>query len=169
MCVVDSEDQQRKRFQVELEFVQCLANPKYLNCKDFNSSANVHYYVERTVSIFRFCNHSCHLYYQLLNLSFHYSCLILFHISFGSTRLFQRSNFYQLSEILVVLETAGLRQVLEVSLTDLCLCCPISYVLVALVCHICFFVFKHLPVILFGFVLVLCFYICTGIPSACIC
>ena len=26
-------DQQRVRFQTELEFVQCLANPNYLNCK----------------------------------------------------------------------------------------------------------------------------------------
>lgn len=30
---VESEDQQRLRFQVELEFVQCLANPNYLHCK----------------------------------------------------------------------------------------------------------------------------------------
>lgn len=29
----ESEDQTRLRFQVELEFVQCLANPNYLNCK----------------------------------------------------------------------------------------------------------------------------------------
>lgn len=27
------EDQEKYRFQVELEFVQCLANPQYLNCK----------------------------------------------------------------------------------------------------------------------------------------
>lgn len=30
---VETEDQQRIRFQVELEFVQCLANPNYLHCK----------------------------------------------------------------------------------------------------------------------------------------
>lgn len=30
---VESDDQQRLRFQVELEFVQCLANPNYLHCK----------------------------------------------------------------------------------------------------------------------------------------
>lgn len=30
---VETEDQQKLRFQVELEFVQCLANPSYLNCK----------------------------------------------------------------------------------------------------------------------------------------
>lgn len=29
----ETDDQQRLRFQVELEFVQCLANPNYLNCK----------------------------------------------------------------------------------------------------------------------------------------
>lgn len=29
----ESEDQQRLRLQVELEFVQCLANPNYLHCK----------------------------------------------------------------------------------------------------------------------------------------
>lgn len=28
----ETDDQQRLRFQVELEFVQCLANPNYLNC-----------------------------------------------------------------------------------------------------------------------------------------
>lgn len=30
---LESEEQQRTRFQVELEFVQCLANPNYLHCK----------------------------------------------------------------------------------------------------------------------------------------
>lgn len=29
----ETEDQTRLRFQVELEFVQCLANPNYLNCE----------------------------------------------------------------------------------------------------------------------------------------
>lgn len=29
----ETDDQQRLRFQVELEFVQCLANPNYLNCE----------------------------------------------------------------------------------------------------------------------------------------
>lgn len=29
----ESEDGQRLRFQVELEFVQCLANPNYLLCE----------------------------------------------------------------------------------------------------------------------------------------
>lgn len=29
----ETDDQQKLRFQVELEFVQCLANPNYLNCK----------------------------------------------------------------------------------------------------------------------------------------
>ena len=29
----ESEEAQKIRFQVELEFVQCLANPNYLNCK----------------------------------------------------------------------------------------------------------------------------------------
>ena len=28
----ETEEQQRLRFQIELEFVQCLANPNYLNC-----------------------------------------------------------------------------------------------------------------------------------------
>lgn len=32
----ETDDQQRLRFQVELEFVQCLANPNYLNCKGNN-------------------------------------------------------------------------------------------------------------------------------------
>lgn len=30
---VESEDQQKLRFQVELEFIQCLANPNYLHCE----------------------------------------------------------------------------------------------------------------------------------------
>lgn len=30
---IDTEEQARNRFQSELEFVQCLANPNYLNCK----------------------------------------------------------------------------------------------------------------------------------------
>lgn len=29
----ESEDASKTRFQVELEFVQCLGNPHYLNCK----------------------------------------------------------------------------------------------------------------------------------------
>ena len=29
----ETEEQQKTRFQTELEFVQCLANPNYLNCK----------------------------------------------------------------------------------------------------------------------------------------
>lgn len=29
----ETEDQARIRFQIELEFVQCLGNPHYLNCK----------------------------------------------------------------------------------------------------------------------------------------
>jgi hypothetical protein len=33
-CVIlESEESARTRFQVELEFVQCLGNPHYLNCK----------------------------------------------------------------------------------------------------------------------------------------
>ena len=31
--ISETEDQSRLRFQSELEFVQCLANPNYLNCK----------------------------------------------------------------------------------------------------------------------------------------
>uniref|UniRef100_A0A3B4C9V0 Mediator of RNA polymerase II transcription subunit 31 n=1 Tax=Pygocentrus nattereri TaxID=42514 RepID=A0A3B4C9V0_PYGNA len=31
--VLETEEQARNRFQSELEFVQCLANPNYLNCK----------------------------------------------------------------------------------------------------------------------------------------
>jgi len=35
----ETEEQTRLRFQVELEFVQCLANPNYLNCKlTFNNN-----------------------------------------------------------------------------------------------------------------------------------
>ena len=30
---LDGEEADKYRFQVELEFVQCLANPQYLNCK----------------------------------------------------------------------------------------------------------------------------------------
>uniref|UniRef100_A0A3P8ZK82 Mediator of RNA polymerase II transcription subunit 31 n=1 Tax=Esox lucius TaxID=8010 RepID=A0A3P8ZK82_ESOLU len=30
---MESEEQARNRFQSELEFIQCLANPNYLNCK----------------------------------------------------------------------------------------------------------------------------------------
>ncbi len=37
LCIItvpaESEEQQRLRFQVELEFVQCLANPNYLHCE----------------------------------------------------------------------------------------------------------------------------------------
>lgn len=29
----ETEEQQRTRFQVELEFIQCLANPNYLHCE----------------------------------------------------------------------------------------------------------------------------------------
>lgn len=29
----ETDDQSKLRFQVELEFVQCLANPNYLNCR----------------------------------------------------------------------------------------------------------------------------------------
>lgn len=29
----ETEEQNRIRFQVELEFVQCLANPNYIHCK----------------------------------------------------------------------------------------------------------------------------------------
>ena len=36
---IESEEQQRLRFQVELEFIQCLANPNYLHCKCAMSSA----------------------------------------------------------------------------------------------------------------------------------
>jgi len=39
--VLETEDQQKIRFQIELEFVQCLANPNYLNCKN---SYNVDFY-----------------------------------------------------------------------------------------------------------------------------
>lgn len=37
-ATIESEEQQKLRWQVELEFVQCLANPNYLNCKLFNRS-----------------------------------------------------------------------------------------------------------------------------------
>lgn len=33
--VPETEEQQKLRFQIELEFVQCLGNPNYLNCKLF--------------------------------------------------------------------------------------------------------------------------------------
>lgn len=36
----ESEEQQRLRFQVELEFVQCLANPNYLHCKCYIRKKN---------------------------------------------------------------------------------------------------------------------------------
>lgn len=32
-CVCAAEEQARNRFQSELEFIQCLANPNYLNCE----------------------------------------------------------------------------------------------------------------------------------------
>lgn len=34
VCVCHTEEQARNRFQAELEFIQCLANPNYLNCKE---------------------------------------------------------------------------------------------------------------------------------------
>jgi hypothetical protein len=33
MAYSETEDEERERFLVELEFVQCLASPVYLNCK----------------------------------------------------------------------------------------------------------------------------------------
>lgn len=36
--VPETEEQQRLRFQIELEFVQCLGNPNYLNCKFLTSN-----------------------------------------------------------------------------------------------------------------------------------
>lgn len=36
-CVWCPEEQARNRFQSELEFIQCLANPNYLNCELFVS------------------------------------------------------------------------------------------------------------------------------------
>lgn len=33
LSLSESDEQQRLRFQIELEFIQCLANPNYLNCK----------------------------------------------------------------------------------------------------------------------------------------
>lgn len=36
--VPETEEQQRLRFQIELEFVQCLGNPNYLNCKLITSN-----------------------------------------------------------------------------------------------------------------------------------
>lgn len=33
IAAMESEDQNRLRFQIELEFVQCLANPNYIHCK----------------------------------------------------------------------------------------------------------------------------------------
>lgn len=32
-AAVENEKDQKARFETELEFVQCLANPNYLNCK----------------------------------------------------------------------------------------------------------------------------------------
>lgn len=40
MYVEADEEQQKVRFQVELEFVQCLANPNYLNCEYTNDILN---------------------------------------------------------------------------------------------------------------------------------
>ncbi|EDX00650.2 uncharacterized protein Dyak_GE14983, partial [Drosophila yakuba] len=31
---IESEELQKRRWQIELEFVQCLSNPNYLNCKN---------------------------------------------------------------------------------------------------------------------------------------
>lgn len=38
----ETEEQNRIRFQVELEFVQCLANPNYIHCK-LNKSTFISY------------------------------------------------------------------------------------------------------------------------------
>lgn len=35
LAVGETEEQAKLRFQVELEFVQCLANPNYLHCMYF--------------------------------------------------------------------------------------------------------------------------------------
>ena len=35
---------EKRRFQTELEFVQCLANPHYLNCEPWLNESNDHVY-----------------------------------------------------------------------------------------------------------------------------
>lgn len=56
--MLETEDQQKMRFQVELEFVQCLANPNYLNCK----FGHVEVFI-------RFCNQLYKRYCYLTSLS----------------------------------------------------------------------------------------------------
>lgn len=43
--IAETDEQQRVRFQVELEFVQCLANPNYLNCKSCPSAPQIELYI----------------------------------------------------------------------------------------------------------------------------
>lgn len=87
----EGDDQQRLRFQVELEFVQCLANPNYLNCELFEHINSI---------IIK------------LNNWWHNSCL---HFSSRSTRLLQRSSFRQLSQIPALLEEAWICKISEIS------------------------------------------------------
>lgn len=67
--VPETDEQVRLRFQVELEFVQCLANPNYLNC--------MFLLVFKTAI-------------SLNNMLL----MIFFFFSFSSTWLLQRSVFY---------------------------------------------------------------------------
>lgn len=46
----ETEEANRLRFQVELEFVQCLANPNYIHCKCF-----CRLYFRRVVPLETYC------------------------------------------------------------------------------------------------------------------
>ena len=41
LCAEAKKDPEKFRFQVELEFVQCLANPQYLNCRSAQGHVRV--------------------------------------------------------------------------------------------------------------------------------
>lgn len=82
----ESEDQQRLRFQVELEFVQCLANPNYLHCKLHKCCTQCH----KIDGIF-FAHSSC------------------------ATRLLQGSVLRQLSAVSSLLEETWIRQISQIS------------------------------------------------------
>lgn len=82
----ETEEQQRTRFQVELEFIQCLANPNYLHCE---------YEIEANRPTIQF---------QILPFRSHCTAW-----------LFQRSDIHQLPEVFAVLERTGLCTLHQIS------------------------------------------------------
>lgn len=86
---IESEDAARLRFQVELEFVQCLANPNYLHCKCCVSARILSKKINQNI----------------LSRHIHSHC---------PARLLQGRRLHQLPEVPAVLEGTGIRSLPEV-------------------------------------------------------